>query len=67
MKEQLRRMTVFQRYTCDLDLPKIWPDAHCIRGNVPCSVKRPVPSKYYMVQGDLIDCLEKLSVTVNYA
>ena len=66
MKEQLRRMTVFQRYTCDLDLPKIWPDAHCIRGNVPCIVKRPDPYTYFILQRDLTVCLEKLSV-VNYA
>ena len=47
---------VFEHYICDLDLPKNWVDAHCLRGTVPCIVKRPVPSTYLIVQRDLIVC-----------
>ena len=46
---------------------KSWLDEHCLRGTARCIVKRTVPSTYYIVQRNLIVCLEKLSVIVNCA
>ena len=60
-------MTVFERYTCDLDLPIKLDGCKLYTRYSAMYPKQTVPSRYYIVRRDLIVCLEKLSVAVNYA